>query len=330
MQLVQGTVIVKHSRIPGGFPVKKNTPLYRGDTIYTAKKGRARFMLNDGSIMTLASTTKLIINSSIYDPNRKRRSSFLSMDIGKARFWVTKLLAYKESSFKVKTSTSVAGVRGSDFIITATPTNTEVITLENTQLEVVSLAAPEEKPVILSDFQKTHVAENGHIEEPVKIPVNEIKILKQGVALSGGSGSEDSEKNESTEGESTEDENNSTGDENDSTGDENDSAGDENDSAGDENDSAGNENDSAEGQNESTANGPISSDESNTIQSNDEAILVPDDTLVTPDFSEEAEVELGSEMIILIETEQKESLDPKEDETIRPGPPELPGMPGSP
>lgn len=186
--LVQGPVMVAHDNMQEAYRAKKGLPLYKGDTVYTEKRGRVRFKLNDGSIMTLSSNSKLKITKSVFNPQKKQRSSFLSMTVGKARFWVSKLLAFKDRSFKVKTSTFVAGVRGSDFIITATPQHTEVLTLTDTSLEVVSLAAPELAPTILSDFQKTSVEMGGVPQEPVAIPSEEIETLTQGLAVTGGFG----------------------------------------------------------------------------------------------------------------------------------------------
>ena len=168
--LVQGQVVIQHEDQPKGFYAKNDYPLFRGDTLITLDKGRIRIKLEDDSIITLASETKLVINKSVYDPDHKTRSSFIGMDKGKARFLVKKLVDFKDSEFKVKTKTAVAGVRGSEFIIIATDLFTEIFTLEDTRLEVISLASPckdikkfppppecEVKPLVLMDFEKTIV-----------------------------------------------------------------------------------------------------------------------------------------------------------------------------
>ncbi|MFC1820225.1 hypothetical protein ACFLZG_03955 [Thermodesulfobacteriota bacterium] len=76
------------------------------------------------------------------------------MALGKARFLVKKLRDYRRSEFKVKTPTAVVGVRGSDFVVIATLTDTEVTSLEDTKLEVVNTEIPEE-PKYMEDFQRT-------------------------------------------------------------------------------------------------------------------------------------------------------------------------------
>ncbi|NJL58710.1 MAG: FecR domain-containing protein [Desulfobacteraceae bacterium] len=107
-----------------------------------AKTGDVSLRLGDGSVLTLTTATKLVINESIYDPSKENRSAFVSMTIGKARFWIKKLEDFKYSDFKVKTQTAVVGVRGSDFIVEAGDDFTKVTALENTQIEVVSLTMP--------------------------------------------------------------------------------------------------------------------------------------------------------------------------------------------
>lgn len=157
IQLVQGDVIVMHAREKVGFRAKKDLPIFKKDTIMTLEKGRIRFELNDGSILTLASETKMEINDSVFAPRKKSRFSFLSLAWGKARFWVKKIVDARRSEFKVRTRTAVVGVRGSDFVVRATRDATRVIAFENTRLELVSMARPDLKPVMLKDFERVQV-----------------------------------------------------------------------------------------------------------------------------------------------------------------------------
>ena len=178
VRLVQGKVVIIHRDIFRGYWAKKDLPLFKGDTIATQERGRIRLKLNDGSTLTMASRTKLVINRSVYDSTNKSRSSFLGMTLGKARFWVTKLMDFKRSEFKVKTETAVMGVRGSDFVIRATPKLTEVTALGDTRLELVSLAAPEVKPTLLADFERAVVEEGALPSEVEKISSEEIDQIK--------------------------------------------------------------------------------------------------------------------------------------------------------
>jgi hypothetical protein len=72
----------------------------------------------------------------------------------------------------------VAGVRGSDFVITAYPDHTEVATLDDTELELISLAAPEEVQVLHS-FERISVSEGQAPSAKMKISPVEADQLKK-------------------------------------------------------------------------------------------------------------------------------------------------------
>ena len=109
--LVQGPVVIMHKDMLRGYRAKKDLPLFKRDIIVTQEKGRIRFEMNDGSILTLGSRTKLKIDRSVYNVKKKSRFSFFRLALGKARFWAKKLMDFKHSRFKVRTPTAVVGVK---------------------------------------------------------------------------------------------------------------------------------------------------------------------------------------------------------------------------
>jgi len=180
-----GNVVIMHKKDHREYRAEKGLPLYNNDTLITGKDGKVRFSLNDGSIITLASSTKLIIDKSIYKPKQQRRSSFIRMVIGKARFFVTKIFAFKEKDFKVKTNTFVAGVRGSDFIIIATKTTADLTALKNTSVEVTGLFHPD-KSIIVNDYQRTIVPKGQPPGAVTDVPMDEVKTLQKTFDLKDG------------------------------------------------------------------------------------------------------------------------------------------------
>ncbi len=178
VEVVQGEVVIIHAGGLSGYRAQKGIPLYTGDTIITLDTGRTKFKLNDGSILTLAPETKLVINRSVYDPEKKTRSSYIDLSLGKARFWVTKFSNFKRSVFKVKTPTAVCGVRGSDFIGIATVNRSEFIALEKTLFVVLSLAFPEGEPLSASDFERV-VVEKGKQPWKDSLTPEQIEQLKK-------------------------------------------------------------------------------------------------------------------------------------------------------
>jgi len=187
--MVQGRAAVIHDDGQQGYWLKPEMSLYKNDTLVTLEGGRLRYTMNDGSVMTMASETRLVLSRAVLDP--ETRTSFTKLDEGKARFYVKKLAKLKKSEFKVKTPTAVVGVRGSDFILVASATATQVTTLDDTLLEVVSLAGLDEPPTLLQSFQRTAV-ESGRLPSEVeRIDPAEIEQLEMEFSgFEGAAGSE--------------------------------------------------------------------------------------------------------------------------------------------
>ncbi|MBU3947038.1 MAG: FecR family protein [Proteobacteria bacterium] len=176
---VKSDAIIIHSDNKFGYMAKQNLLLFEKDKLITQEKGRVEIGLNDGSTLILSPKTSMELSGNVYDSTKKIRSSFINMYLGKARFLVTKLANFRLSAFKVRTATAIAGVRGSDFVITASPISTQIAALAQTSLEVTSLMSPD-KITLLSDFERTSV-EKDALPSPVeKIPTEEIdKILNE-------------------------------------------------------------------------------------------------------------------------------------------------------
>ncbi|MBW1911350.1 MAG: FecR domain-containing protein [Deltaproteobacteria bacterium] len=118
-QMVQGEALVVHKGESVAYYLKKDLPLFTGDMLVTKEKSRVSVILNDQSVFALAPVSKLVIDKSIYDPEKKKRTSRMSLWFGRARFMVAKITG--KSSYKVRTPTAVCGVRGSDFALAVTP-----------------------------------------------------------------------------------------------------------------------------------------------------------------------------------------------------------------
>ena len=179
IQVFQGEVVVMHADQLRGYRAMINLPLYQGDTIVTLEDGRVRFGLKDGSTLTLSSDTKLTINLSVYNPEKKVRSSFFNMVFGKVLFAVRKLTDFKSSQVKTKTQTAVVGVRGSQWVQVVTDTYTEITALIRTKLGVISTAYPEVDPVILEDFDQTTVYVGQLPSKVIKVSNKKLKQFEE-------------------------------------------------------------------------------------------------------------------------------------------------------
>ena len=176
--IVDGEAIIVHEDELRGFLAKKGLLLYAGDTLITRSQGRISILLKDKSRISIGSETKLLLSRVLFDPDNKQRTSFIKMGIGKARFRVKKLSDFKRSSFKIKTHTALIGVRGSDFIIQSTLKRTEVTTLTDTLLSLISLTAPEVAPTLLNELEWASVEHGNLPSEVEQAAIDVIESLK--------------------------------------------------------------------------------------------------------------------------------------------------------
>ncbi|MEA3436667.1 MAG: FecR domain-containing protein, partial [Thermodesulfobacteriota bacterium] len=145
VKAIKGTVLTIHRDEKTAYILKKGNKLYTSDTLISEEQSKAQAELNDGSFITLGPYTKIVFDKSVYDPSKPTRNSLLSLLFGKARFIVTKLANFRDSRFKVKTPTAVAGVRGSDFAICVapgSPLTTTIMTGEGTTVTFAGNTGP--------------------------------------------------------------------------------------------------------------------------------------------------------------------------------------------
>ena len=112
---LHGTAYVYHKDGTVIYTLKKNLPIFTGDTLVTGKNSRLTFLMNDQSTVTLTSQSKLVIDKAL--PWMKVRDTTLHLFFGRIRAFVKKL----NGEYKVKTPTGSIGVRGTDFAVAVAP-----------------------------------------------------------------------------------------------------------------------------------------------------------------------------------------------------------------
>ena len=165
---VAGQVIIIHSENSKiGYKAAPGFDIYEKDTIISQSDGRIRFNMNDGSVINIASGTRLVIKESVYKPKKKVRTTFIDMILGKAYFIVKKMSGYNKSKFEVKTKTAVVGVRGSEFLIESL-VSTKVTTFADTTLWVANIIFSDQG-IEVPSFMQTTIGEGmlPTIPEPV-------------------------------------------------------------------------------------------------------------------------------------------------------------------
>jgi hypothetical protein len=176
---VSGDGVIIHLNEKAGYQVIGDMKVYRGDTILTGYSATVLIHLNDGSQISQGSKSKIQFTQVIYSPKNRTRNSFIHMSSGRARFSVKKLKSYKNRRFRVKTTSALIGVRGSDFVIQVRPDQTEVAAFDNTTLALIGLDMPDLPPVILNAFEKSSIISGESPTSPISLSIEEMDGLKK-------------------------------------------------------------------------------------------------------------------------------------------------------
>lgn len=157
---------------------KVGSKVYEGDTIVTGADSRAKVVMSDRNVINISPDTQIKIAQYQNDSASGKKNVELDLVKGKVRNNVEQ--KYEgDNSFQVKTPTAVAGVRGTQFVVSFDPGTrmTSVVTFKG----AVSLASitPQGQtvgePVTVKKGESTTVAPEAAPEPPKAMPKEEAK-----------------------------------------------------------------------------------------------------------------------------------------------------------
>lgn len=90
-----------------------------GDQLRTGQPGRMRVVFRDDSVLVLSDDTTLVVDEQVFDPSGSE--SVFNLLQGKLRSVVSHYYGTSGSSYEVRSETAVAGVRGTEFVMTYDP-----------------------------------------------------------------------------------------------------------------------------------------------------------------------------------------------------------------
>lgn len=120
---VQGKVTVKRANGQLVAAALK-TQVFKGDMITTDKGAKGTILFKDGSVIRIGPATKLTINNLVYEEDKGVVKAAYDVAAGTIMSVVGSLFGNNESEYKVKTPTSVSGVRGTMLIVQVTTDET--------------------------------------------------------------------------------------------------------------------------------------------------------------------------------------------------------------
>lgn len=179
--LVKGKVYIE-SADTTRVEAKVNSKIFEGQMVVTEAESRAKIVMSDRNIINVLPNTKLKIDK--YKTSARDKNVSLNLIEGRIRTNVEQDYDNKNNKFEVRTSTAVAGVRGTQFITSYNKANqlTEVVTI-NGRVSLMAIAKagiakslPVEVSVVRGE--KVQITNDGQASDPVKIPKQEFKNIE--------------------------------------------------------------------------------------------------------------------------------------------------------
>lgn len=112
--VVSGTVSYKSVDNSDWMKAKKGYQLFEGDKVKTGVRSKALLVFVDGSKMVVSEKSTISINKFLIK-GKKKRDVLFGIDRGTVRAFVKKF--FGKSTVRVKTKTSTAGVKGTEFVV---------------------------------------------------------------------------------------------------------------------------------------------------------------------------------------------------------------------
>ena len=126
--VVDGTAEVRAANTATWEPLQFRAALFEKDTVRTAPDGKVKVLLRDDSIVTLAESSEMQFTEFLLTPQQRR--TIISLTLGKVKM-LTSTVFGAGSATEVRTANTVAGVRGTTFVVIfIPPEETEVVSLE--------------------------------------------------------------------------------------------------------------------------------------------------------------------------------------------------------
>lgn len=136
---LEGSVRIARAGQIGAISAKIGDELFIGDSIQTNKNSKSQIMLDDNTIIYVGEKSNLQLKTYHLNHDREKRDVIIKAISGKLRFIVSKIFkvsnsgmqrSWRNSNFRIETPTAVAGIKGTDFIITVSKTHTTFVVFE--------------------------------------------------------------------------------------------------------------------------------------------------------------------------------------------------------
>ena len=96
--------------------LKRRSPIFDIDTVSTQAKSKAQFRMNDGTLLALKASSKVLISEYQYQPGKENNSAVIELVEGGLRS-ITGAIKANNGNYEVRTPIGSIGIRGTHFEI---------------------------------------------------------------------------------------------------------------------------------------------------------------------------------------------------------------------
>lgn len=114
---VQGVVAVERGK--DKLPATVGTELQESDTVVTGSDGSAGITFQDNTLMSLGPSSRLVIDRFSFDTTTHDGSFESTLSKGKLAVVSGKIAKHAQDAMKVRTPSTILGVRGTEFVVEA-------------------------------------------------------------------------------------------------------------------------------------------------------------------------------------------------------------------
>lgn len=168
-------------------PAAIGAAIQLGDEIRTGTPGRLRIVFEDDSVITVSDDSHLVMDQHVFDPSRGVARSLIGLLRGKLSTLVSDHYHTAGNQYEVRTHTAVAGVRGTEFVMTydAQAEVTEVVGLSG-QVSVHSVLDPTGPGVLVTAHETTTVTRSQPPTPPRRVTDTIFRQRLEGIQFVGG------------------------------------------------------------------------------------------------------------------------------------------------
>ncbi|MEW6409937.1 MAG: FecR family protein [Nitrospirota bacterium] len=160
-------------------PVKEGDTVSVGDIVRTKSASKAQITFVDESTVNIGESSRLEITEFLFNPAEDKRSSVVKTFRGSVRSIVPKVFKAEGSRYEVNSTTAIAGIRGTDFVVISVPALTQVMALEG-RVTVRNIDPKIVGVVTLGPKEATIVAINRPPAPPLPVKPEQIQSVIQG------------------------------------------------------------------------------------------------------------------------------------------------------